>query len=177
MPNMIGTIGCFDRIQEYITSSRRRENRTISQLSEENIKSSTEQVIRIHEGAFAYTIDQLPVIHGVNLSVLRGHVAMINGPIGAGKSTLLLGILGELCCIKGDIEILSPEIAFCPQTPWLRNLTVQENIIGPSKFDEDWYNRVIRSCCLEDVISKSKDVGSRGNTLSGGQKQRIVHPI
>jgi len=70
-------------------------------------------------------------------------------------------------------------MAFCAQTPWLVNKSIQQNILGQSLFDATWYTEVVRACALvEDFGSYPAGdrtlVGSKGITLSGGQKQRIV---
>lgn len=89
-------------------------------------------------------------------------------------------LLGETVTHKGFLTIASStSIAYCAQTPWLTNKTIQENILGNSLFDAEWYSRVIRACAiLEDLRNYAAGdrtvVGSKGITLSGGQKQRIV---
>jgi ATP-binding cassette subfamily C (CFTR/MRP) protein 1 len=78
--------------------------------------------------------------------------------------------------------VSSTEVAFCDQTPWLVNGTVQKNILGYSNFDGLWYNSVIHACGLEEDISNlplgdQSLIGSKGIMLSGGQKQRIVRDL
>jgi ATP-binding cassette subfamily C (CFTR/MRP) protein 1 len=76
-------------------------------------------------------------------------------------------------------------IAYCAQTPWLVNKTIQENILGSSLFDSQWYAQVLKAAALvEDLRNYSAGdrtlIGSQGIILSGGQKQRIVcihHPV
>lgn len=88
--------------------------------------------------------------------------------------------LGETVTHKGFLTMGSNEsIAYCAQTPWLVNKSIQENILGNSIFDGQWYGQVIRACALlEDLKNYPAGdrtvVGSKGITLSGGQKQRIV---
>lgn len=70
-------------------------------------------------------------------------------------------------------------IAFCAQTPWLVNKSIQKNILGTSLFNGPWYKKVLTACALfEDLKNYPAGdrtlVGSKGITLSGGQKQRIV---
>ncbi|KAA6379024.1 MAG: ABC transporter: Multidrug resistance-associated protein, ATP binding protein, partial [Streblomastix strix] len=84
----------------------------------------------------------------------------------------------------GDIERQSGEvkydgqIAYCPQTPWINNNTVQGNITFGSVYDELKYNEVIHVCALEPdfQILPAGDmtaIGEKGVNLSGGQKARI----
>jgi ABC-type bacteriocin/lantibiotic exporter with double-glycine peptidase domain len=70
-------------------------------------------------------------------------------------------------------------IAYCAQTPWLVNKTIQENILGSSLFESQWYAKVVKAVALLDDLKTYPTgdrtlVGSKGITLSGGQKQRIV---
>ena len=100
--------------------------------------------------------------------------------VGSGKSTLIQALLGETITHKGFMSVVSPNsMAFCAQTPWLINKSIQQNILGTSPFDGAWYGEVVRACALVEDLSgyPSGDrtlVGSKGMTLSGGQKQRIV---
>lgn len=89
-------------------------------------------------------------------------------------------LLGETITHKGFLKVASTDsIAFCAQTPWLINKSIQQNILGTSSFDGPWYAEVLRACALlEDLVNYPLGdrtlVGSKGITLSGGQKQRIV---
>lgn len=101
--------------------------------------------------------------------------------VGSGKSTLIYSILGETCIDKGFLNFNAPQdsIAFCAQTAWLVNKTIRDNIVGVSRFESEWYKRVLHACALlEDLsIYPKKDltmVGTKGVTMSGGQKARIV---
>lgn len=100
--------------------------------------------------------------------------------IGSGKSTSLLALLGETVIHKGFVNMSAADgVAYCAQTPWLVNKTIQENILGGSLFDIQWYAQVLKAVALlEDLKSYPAGdrtlIGSQGLILSGGQKQRIV---
>lgn len=110
---------------------------------------------------------------------------MVVGPVGSGKTTLLKGILGELPCSSGLVEVSSKSIAYCGQSAWLLNGTVRENVCGfyTEKAPNDtWYDTVLRACCLDqDVLQLLKGdetvIGSKASSLSGGQRQRLVSHI
>ncbi|KAL3291015.1 P-loop containing nucleoside triphosphate hydrolase protein [Colletotrichum asianum] len=62
--------------------------------------------------------------------------------------------------------------------PWLRNVSVRNNILGESAFEADWYSMVIRACGLDRDFRELSDgdatmVGTGAMSLSGGQKNRI----
>lgn len=130
-----------------------------------------------------------------NISIdfkLKG-LNVITGATGSGKTSLLLGLLGELeldsgsifvpclgprCDLKVGIDGLTDSIAYCPQTPWLLNDTVRDNILFGRDLDEQRYKTVISACSLEPDLEilphgDQTRVGDRGITLSGGQQQRI----
>ena len=61
---------------------------------------------------------------------------------------------------------------------WLLNTTFKENILMGRDFKEDWYEKVIESCCLGPDIKllpagDATEIGERGINLSGGQKARV----
>ncbi|BAE60510.1 unnamed protein product [Aspergillus oryzae RIB40] len=90
-------------------------------------------------------------------------------------------MLGEIPCSQGLVRRYFKDVAYCDQVPWLRNITIRQNIIGDSSysFNEKLYDSVIEACALKTDFSQLPEgdqtiVGSNGVTLSGGQKQRIT---
>ena len=135
--------------------------------------------INVVDASFAWKRSGPPVLRHINMNLKSSHLTMIVGPVASGKSTLLKAILGEVHNLAGSVCVASRDISFCDQTPWLRNTTVQQNILGFSSFDSYWYSAVLRACALESDLSQLPDgdqtlIGSNGITLSGGQKQRVV---
>lgn len=64
-----------------------------------------------------------------------------------------------------------------PKTPWIEQLTIKENIVFGSEFDEARYRQVIECCALIPDLKALEDgdeteIGERGISLSGGQKAR-----
>lgn len=118
-------------------------------------------------------------LNGINVTITHGSINMIIGPVGSGKSTLLKAIIGEAPCESGRISVSSRYMAYCAQTPWLANGTVQRRIVENRPIEEDWYRAVVHACALEqDIVSlpngDQTTIGSRGVMLSGGQKQRLT---
>lgn len=136
-------------------------------------------VIAIQNGTFGWDAHKEPVLANIALTIPRSSFTMLIGPSGCGKSTLLKALLGEVPCLGGCVELTSGSIAYCDQTPWHMNGSIQESIVAMSEFDEIWYASVIRACALnadlEQLPRGDKTViGSKGIALSGGQSQRIV---
>ena len=63
------------------------------------------------------------------------------------------------------------------KTPWLEHLTIRENILFGSEFNETRYKQVLECCALNPDLEALEDgdeteIGERGVSLSGGQKAR-----
>lgn len=208
----MGSIGCFDRIQEFLNTEVRRDGRRMPApllLEDDRSLSSNEKsisdirgstvtleliqalmkaehdrfsggdVVTVENGSFGWDPEKEPLLRGINLNVPSAKLTMIVGPVGCGKSTLLKALLGEVPTMSGSIYVASPEIAFCDQTPWHMNGTIQSSILGLADFDSQWYASVIHACALEEDLRRLPRgdltlIGSKGIALSGGQSQRIV---
>ena len=119
------------------------------------------------------------VLRNVNFHLLPSQLLVISGPVGCGKSTLLRAIIGEAYVVKGTLTARSDSVAFCDQTPWLREGSIKDNIVNDSEYNHAWYESVINACELSGDIASFVEgdnfaVGSQGQALSGGQKHRIA---
>lgn len=146
---------------------------------------------------FSYGATTPKVLDDVNVRFARGERIGIIGSTGSGKSTfvdLLMGLLqpstGELCVDGINIyaqpqsEILlrwRSSIAHVPQSIYLADSSIAENIAFGSTKDEIDFSKVILSAkkarihdYIEDMPESYESlVGERGVRLSGGQRQRI----
>ncbi|KAF5342618.1 hypothetical protein D9611_001580 [Ephemerocybe angulata] len=116
-------------------------------------------------------------ITDVDLSIPRGMLVAIVGPVGSGKTSLLQGIIGEMRQTSGTVTF-GGNVGFCPQSAWIQNATIRENICFGRPFEHERYWKAIKDCCLEpdlDMLPNGDmtEVGEKGISLSGGQKQRI----
>ncbi|KAL4079849.1 P-loop containing nucleoside triphosphate hydrolase protein [Scleroderma yunnanense] len=117
-------------------------------------------------------------VSDVTLTIPRGQLAAIIGPVGSGKSSLLEGIIGEMRKVSGSVS-LGGRVAYCSQMAWIQNATLRENILFGQVFDEERYWRVVELACLLPDLQSLPDgdlteIGERGINLSGGQKQRVI---
>ncbi|KAJ7589468.1 multidrug resistance-associated ABC transporter [Mycena floridula] len=113
----------------------------------------------------------------LNFKVPRGSFIGIVGRIGSGCSSILQAIIGEMRKTKGEVQ-LGGSIGYVPQTAWIRNATLRDNILFGSELSENKLRKVIKACSLEhdlDVLPHGEDteIGEKGINLSGGQKTRI----
>ena len=141
--------------------------------------SPTINAIAVQNGSFGWNTAVAPLLSEINMTIPRGKLTMLVGPVGCGKSTLLKALLGEVALMDGAIHVSTSEIAYCDQTPWHMNGNVQQSIIAVSELDERWYMSVIRACALDEDLRQlprgdQTMIGSKGIALSGGQSQRIV---
>lgn len=113
----------------------------------------------------------------------KGELNCIVGRVGSGKSTFIRLLLGELETFEendkpSNIEIAG-SVAYVPQSPWILNGTVKENILFGCKFDREFYEKTIDACQLVPDFESLPDgdhttVGEKGVSLSGGQKARVA---
>ena len=138
------------------------------------------------------------MISNVNITINNGESIGIIGRTGSGKSTLINLIMGLIKPSKGNLEInginisnnLNEEalisyrknISHVPQSIFLNNVTILENIAFGEKILDINYEKVIVACKaarIYDFIKNSEKgfystVGERGIKISGGQLQRIA---
>ncbi|KAI1857175.1 uncharacterized protein JN550_013412 [Neoarthrinium moseri] len=204
LPNIMASVGCFDRIQEYLLEedvddsgshlsslqySTGPGNATCLPLDtpveliglkpQEFLGTSNPIAVIVKDGTFTPSDADSPILHKLDLSIHRSSCTMIIGAVGSGKTTLLKVILGEKTLSEGCIRIDRNQLAYCDQTPWLRNVSVRKNIIGPYADDDSWLATVVRACALEKDLALLPNgdqtlVGSGGVALSGGQKHRVA---
>ncbi|KAJ7891133.1 ABC protein [Mycena leptocephala] len=113
-------------------------------------------------------------LHDITLSIPRGTLAAIVGRVGSGKSSLLQGLIGEMRTTGGKWAF-GGSVAYCPQSAWIQNATLRDNVLFGQPFEEERYWRVIEdSCLLPDLqLLADGDLTEKGINLSGGQKQRV----
>lgn len=182
LPFLVASLGIFARVDEYLAMEERTDYRLPAETHPKKLEAGSAQddpVLQIRHGAFAWAENQ-DVLREIDLSIPRGRLTCISGPVGCGKSTLCFSLLGECRITNGEVitSVCNSEFAFCDQTVHLRDASIRDNIIGRSSFERRWYESVIRACALVDDIATMPDgddskVGSGGIAISGGQKQRI----
>ncbi|CAE6493905.1 unnamed protein product [Rhizoctonia solani] len=140
-------------------------------------------------------------ISDLSLEFPDGELSLVCGKLGSGKTLLLLALLGEADILAGQLIAprsppdalanLSQEsnlnssnwivrgiCAYVPQTAWLQNDSIKNNITFGLPFDPERYQQTIEACALVtdfDIIEDGDEaeIGERGVNLSGGQKARV----
>ncbi|KAF1808278.1 ATPase-like protein [Eremomyces bilateralis CBS 781.70] len=134
--------------------------------------------LEIHDASYSWPGRDKTVLEHINLTFPVG-VTVVCGKVGQGKTALLQAILGELDHRSGESWVPEEDVGYCAQTPWLQSMSIRENILFSSEYDERRYKQVLEACCLlPDLASfKSGDlsnIGENGVGLSGGQKARVA---
>jgi len=70
------------------------------------------------------------------------------------------------------------KVAYVPQSAWILNDTIRNNVLFGKAYDEVRYRETIIACALTADLEAleagdATEVGERGITLSGGQRQRV----
>lgn len=89
----------------------------------------------------------------LTVECVYGGLTVIAGPVGSGKSSFLLGLLGEMRLLEGDAFLSRKDgVAYVAQTAWMQSLTVRDNILFGSPYEEKRYNAVLEACGLTDDL-------------------------
>ncbi|KAJ5744175.1 hypothetical protein N7533_009045 [Penicillium manginii] len=119
-----------------------------------------------------------PVLKEVSLIIPKG-LTVISGKVGAGKTAFLQSFLGELDQLGGSSRIPNEMVGYCAQTPWLQSMSIRDNILFSSPYQEQRYKKTLEACALLPDLSQFKHgdltfIGENGIGLSGGQKARVA---
>ncbi|KAF2738556.1 multidrug resistance-associated protein 1 [Polyplosphaeria fusca] len=164
------------RITSYLLAEELQEDAVIR---EKTVVESGEESVRIRDATFTWNKDESrQALQDINFSAHKGELSCIVGRVGAGKSSLLQAILGDLWKIKGEV-VLRGAVAYVPQSAWVMNASVRENIVFGHRWDPQFYDKTVKACALRDDFVALPDgdqtmVGERGISLSGGQKARLT---
>ncbi|KAF6835949.1 ABC multidrug transporter [Colletotrichum plurivorum] len=207
LPNAMASVACFDRIQEYLLLTEQQDTRKsfeqarivsrpctstgqssitdsrekgpLDHVREIPSRDSTPYAIVVENGFFTPSGSAEPVLRSIDLRIRSSTCNMVVGPVGSGKSMLLSVLTGETPLTEGSIRVAQNLIAYCDQLPWLRNVSVRDNIVSQTEYEDEWYSTVLWACGLQHDVSilprgDESFVGSGGDALSGGQKQRVA---
>lgn len=175
IPEIISGFACLGRIQAFLECETREDVRQLLA----NGETSLEVELDVKDAKFGWIADKF-VLQNVNLSLARGSLTMVVGPVGSGKSTLCKALLGEIPFSEGEVTLTRhhSHVGYCDQAAFLFNGTVRENIVVFSAFNPARYAEVISATALAYDLARlpqgdETNIGSDGITLSGGQKQRV----
>lgn len=138
--------------------------------------------------SFEYTKNK-KVLEDINITINKGDKVAFVGESGSGKSTLVDLIIGLYRPLSGEIVIddkkltsdniksYRSKIGYIPQSIYLFDGTVGENVAFGYEYDKGKIIKVLKKANIYDFLSSKEGidtlVGDGGIQLSGGQKQRI----
>jgi ABC-type multidrug transport system fused ATPase/permease subunit len=116
-------------------------------------------------------------LRNLNIAIGKEELIAVIGPVGSGKSSFVNALAGEMRQTSGTLSFNQNQ-ALSPQSAWVQNATIRDNILFGVQYDHDRYWKIIDACALGPDLDLLDDgdmteIGERGVTLSGGQKQRI----
>ena len=127
------------------------------------------------------------ILHGCDIGVDKGEVAVVVGPNGAGKSTAMKGLFGLLDLRQGSVELdgrdishLPPQervtlgMGFVPQNANVfTSMTVEENLeMGAFIRQDDFRSTMEQVFSLLPVLGQKR--AQPAGELSGGQRQQVA---
>ena len=144
--------------------------------------------IRLEDVSFKYLTGG-DVLTGVSLEIKKGEKIAITGESGSGKSTLVDLIIGlnkptsgkmyidDAALTDDNIRSWRKKIGYIPQSIYLFDGTVAENVAFGSVPDEEKIKIALQKANIWDFLAQKEGintlVGDGGIQLSGGQQQRI----
>jgi ATP-binding cassette, subfamily B, bacterial PglK len=154
---------------------------------------SFESLIELIDVSFTYGKNNSWQLCDIRLEIGKGGFVGFIGKTGSGKSTLIDIVMGLLEPTSGklvidgisidssNVDMWQKNIAHVPQTIFLSDSSIAENIaFGIPKHEID-YDKVRQAAAIAQLDQAIKDlpqqyetfVGERGIRFSGGQRQRI----
>jgi ABC-type multidrug transport system fused ATPase/permease subunit len=174
---------------------------TINTYKENRIKKNVKKKIKFEHSivlkniCYKYPDQKNFILNNINLTIKKGESIGIIGKTGSGKSTLLDIIMGLISPSSGDIIIdgkkvlkrsihtWQQHISYVPQSIFLFNKTIKDNIVIYDKFfNLAYYSKILSIVKLDNFNSGLLDsqkldgrkIGEMGEKISGGQRQKIA---
>ena len=135
--------------------------------------TSKKQELELKGASLAWPGNRDEVLLDISLSFPIG-LTVVRGKVGAGKTALLQALLGELDLLKGTLVRSSETVGLCTQLPWLQSMSIRENILFHTPYEESRYRQVLDACALVPDLANFKhgdlsNIGENGVALSGRQ--------
>ncbi|TQS33708.1 hypothetical protein Golomagni_05936, partial [Golovinomyces magnicellulatus] len=183
IPATVSSMGSVNRVQAFLVKSS-NQNEYQGDIDQSDLPDPTgDNAIELVNIWAKHPGSTTSALRDVSVSIPKGSLTAVVGPVASGKSTLLKAVMKEITLLKGSVLVSNNSTAYCSQSAWLPNTTVKQAICHPfdehTEIDEALYEEVIDACCLRQDISNltlgdNTQLGSGSTVLSGGQKQRLA---
>merc|ERR1712013_579957 len=132
-------------------NSKENDSKTSAPTSEENEKESEDKEKKEEEKEDPEK--NKIILKDISFNIKRGQLIAIIGKIGSGKTSLLNSLFGELYKEKSDSKIkLNGRISLVTQKPWIRSLTIKQNILFNTEYNEERYQQALKYSELLDDL-------------------------
>ena len=167
----------FNRLLQFFMSEE-QDPRAVSHPITQFADETSIERITIQNGTFTWDSDGSSILKNINLHVKSGSLYCVVGTVGTGKSSLLSAVLGDMYKVSGSVSVKGT-VAYVPQTAWITNATVRENILFGKPFDSEFYEATLQACGLTQdlktlMAGDLTEIGERGINLSGGTLHCIL---
>lgn len=195
MSSIRGNIASFEAVYEDLYESSEEKTKTRPESFEEKDTGQIvpDNEIRLDNIVFKYSGSRDFALNGISMAIPVNQSVGIVGASGSGKSTLIDILLGLIEPSEGELQVdglpitalerrrWQNTIGFVPQSIFLSDATIRENIafgVPFDQIDEEAVRRAVKLAHLDQLITElpedlATSVGERGVQLSGGQRQRI----
>lgn len=197
---LIRVMPSINRINSYLNQinfykpSLMKIDEEISGLLKETVHEKTVEALPFQDKisfqhVFFHYDNNQNVLKDINLEIKKGSIIGIMGESGGGKTTFANLLLGLLEPSEGNIVVDTMDInrniegwysllGYIPQTLFMLDGTIKDNILFYRDYDEEklWY--ALEKASLKDFVLSldagiDTEIGERGIMLSGGQRQRL----
>jgi len=184
-----GNVAALHSIEDDLEASRDED----LSIDPDRRKLVPQHSVALQEVVFHYPDKREPALDGLSITLPVNRVIGLVGASGSGKSTaidVLLGLVradrGGLFIdgqplAEGDVRAWQNSLGFVPQSIFLADASIRENIafgIPSDQIDDERVWQAARMAHMAELLEELPDglnsrVGERGIQLSGGQRQRI----
>lgn len=195
-----GFVACFERIQSFLLEEEWKDMRQVHHFADNHTSSSSTGSAEKQEKprnsatfsdeiasrCFALSMVNITdestdesILEDLDLCIPASKLTVVVGPVGSGKTVLLKTLIGEMPFSAGIIRVSSQYVAYCAQSPWLPNGTIQSAIVAYDDFNDVRYTATLAACALDTDIKALSggsqfEIGPNGAKLSGGQRHRVA---